>query len=184
VSSLYRFDFFLDFLALFLGAGFFAFLAAAFAVRLAFAFFFARTVAISLPVMGLLDSAGNASKKSLNCSVIDFFAMIPLPHVAWKILHFIDRENMSVLSGADLETRRRQLLGDQSEGVAGSDFAAAAGHKASPTSPTLRLGRFPPGSPPQSSNRGRSRFHVGTLASPALGRPQTAGNSRTHQRAS
>jgi hypothetical protein len=48
VSSLYRFDFFLDFLTLFLGAGFFAFLAAAFAVCLAFAFFFARAVAISL----------------------------------------------------------------------------------------------------------------------------------------
>jgi hypothetical protein len=87
VSSLYRFDFFLGFLALFLGAVFFAFSAAAFAVRLAFAFFFARAVAISLPVMGLLDSAGIASKKSLNCSVITFFAMILFP--MWRRRYFI-----------------------------------------------------------------------------------------------
>ena len=182
MSSLYRFDFVLDFLALFLGAGFFAFLAAAFAVRLAFAFFFARTVAISLPVMGLLNSAGNASKKSLNCSVIDFFAMILFP--MWRGRYFISSIvkirlcRTTVLSGANLELVAASFSAIRAKGVAGSDFAAAAGHKASPASPTLQLGRFPPGSLPRSSNRGRSRFHVGTLASPALGATQRDIRSR------
>jgi hypothetical protein len=74
----------LDFLALFLGpvfspffAEFFPALAVSIArrARAPFAFFFTIARAISPPVMGLLDSAGDASTNPLNCSRIDFFAM-------------------------------------------------------------------------------------------------------------
>ena len=52
---------------------------AVFAARLvaaALLFFLAIAVAISSPVMGSLDSEGDASKNSLNFSVLDFFGII------------------------------------------------------------------------------------------------------------